>query len=719
MKKFKFMPKLAAGMMAVAMTFGSLSGLGMNPVTTVYAADKTVKSITISGPDIVAAGDQSVTFNSVLEYSAEGDAVPANPTVTWKVDGGSVPQGKVATAFTNNANPLKVSADEQATELTITATSNNITSNSIKVIVADAVRLEIDYSSQNLPFHIVSTKKGTDKADKFLFLEVVKTESLTEKASATYCYEATNGEVYVDPSALKLTKGGFVRVYGDVNSKPVKVYKIPAQVTKPSVKYVAGKDTFFESFQYGKGKAALTAAAADNLQWKLPSSNEWNAFVDKVTTNGDQGLEKSMDSLRIAGSTILVREVSEDGSAMPSAEVKVKISAAPKAPKVTLDYAKNTIKLAKNSKIRILSSNTKLSGIPIVDKDGKLPTSEPKTTPFYYTVGTSKDDLNTTPADLAKKVLDAYVKARNEAAAKLTGETDKGASYKITTEPTTSGQTTTPADDDVLLEAMLKDGYKFLLSTTSNKGDSQPVFVDVKAAPVIEIRRKNEGNDTTPKYVDENVIAVVTGNKKDTDGDDVVEDSTSNRPVREYANDTLTYVWSVDDGLTLTPSVMGSFAYSLDGGEKYSVLKKATTIKLDKIDKNKGVKICKAGAKDDPKKNIIGNWASEAVSVPVAVKEVKIECKTEFTAVDNTGVSPTLKVKDFFDADVTLTDADKKDIKWEATGTTSAITFATDSNGVPTFKVTALPASDTKVTITATYKGVKGTIEITVKKSGT
>lgn len=713
MRKFKFMPKLAAGMLAIAMTFGSLSGLGANPVTTVYAADKTLKSITISGPDIVAAGGEDVTLRVVPEFSEEGDNEPT-VTYTWTIQGSKVASGATASTVTT-AGVLKVSGVEEATELTITAKNGNVTSNTLKIMIADAARLETDYSDSNLPFHIVST----DKEDKFLFLEVVKTESLTDKASATYCYEAQNGEVYVDPSALKLTKGGFVRVRGDVNSDPVKVYKIPAQVAKPSIKYVAGADTFYESFLYGKGKAALTAAAAANLQWKLPSSNVWNAL------EGVNGLDKSMDSLKIAGSTILVREVSGDGSAMPSTEVKVKISAAPKAPKVTLDYAKNTVKLAKNSKIRLLSSDAKLSGIPIVDKDGALPAAgSPQTTPFYYTVGTNKDDLNVTPKDLAKKVLDAYVKARNEAAEKIADATAK-ANYVLKVGPQTTGSgnsaVTVAGDDEKLLAGMLKDGYKFLLSTTSNKGDSQPAFVTVKAAPVIEIKRKNEGTDAVPKYVDESVIAVVTGDKTDEDGNPIYEVGNSGTTVKEYANDTLTYVWSEKDGLTLTPSVMGSFAYSLDGGEKYSVLKKATSIKIDKIDKNKGVKICKAGAKDDVRKNIVGNWASEAISVPVSVKEVKIECKAEFTAVDNTGVNPTLKVKDFFDADITLTAEDIKDIKWESsiTESTTSVSFAINSTtNVPTLKVTALPSADTKHTITATYKGVKGTIEITVKKGG-
>lgn len=649
-------------------------------VTVIAPTVSTVKSLEIHGNDIVGKiFNEEYTVSIVYDQKGDND-----PEITWEVSGQTDKDNTKMSRSTGEISELVIGRDEKSTKLTITAKSGTV-NNTMEVIIADAARLNVSYDNA-LPFRIDST----NRKDSFLFLDVVKTNSLTEKASATYCYKGSS--VSIDPSALKLTKGGYVRVYGDVNTTPAKVYQISAQIKKPSVKYVTGKDTFLESFQYAK--AALTEAKAANLEWKLPTSSSWLNFSE---------LECCMPSLTVAGSTLLIREVSADNSAMPSAEVKVKISASPKAPKVTLDYAKNTVKLTKNSMICVPTWE-EIPTKELKDEDGNV--YEIQTTPFYYTVGTDKTALNPEPANLAKDLVAAYVKAMNDAANKLT-DADWKAEYTITTEPTyvkdEAGKDTTeidiPAGDAELLAEMMENGYQFLLYTKSNKGTSQPAFVNVKAAPEIQVQKKNTaGANEEPVWVEENKIAVMT-TEVDKDG----------KVVEKYSSNTLTFTWSEDNGLTLTPAGNVSFAYSLDNGKKFTTLKKTTSIKLSKItDKTNGVLVRTAGTKENAKQNIVGDWASNTIKVPVAISEVKVTGKDAITAdaTKNMTETYTAEAKDFFDATI------KDGITWTATGTVEDKIIFDETAHTLTVKP---DATDATVTITATCGSAKGTFEVKVK----
>lgn len=664
MRKFKFMPQIAAGMLSVAMVFGSLSGLVVNSPRIVYAATAKATSIQISGDQVVAPGG-TVTYTASISYEGAGDR---NDTVKWEVSGKS----GASTTINAASGALTIDAKETAEKLVIKATSTATTSVSaeFEVIVGTGASFEIDYES-------MTGSISSNGDDEFFFLEVLKDEK-GEKPGTVYCYEGDDA-TDIDLSFLKITKPVSLRVYGNKNPNPLRIYTLAKQDKKPSIKYVAGKDTFYETFQLAREN--LTDKTVQTLEWSTQYGDVWRCF---------ESLEDRMSSLTVAGSTILVRAISPAWDAPATAEVKVKIAAVPKAPKVTLDYAKNSIKLPKGSEIRVPGWI-----IPSEEKPEGATAFSAVETPFYFTVGSNKEDQNISPMNLAEKLVDQYIKEYNEAQGKITDAAIKAEYPAKTTEDTkdTDGNVTKESDKTVLLKAMKEEGYNFLVRTAKGKkAASQPTFVDVKAAPVIAVREKEDPNSTEnfKGKIKEDVIAVMGVDEK---GDDV---ATAN---------TLTFAYS-DTELKLTPAGSYVYAYSLDGGNKFSKITRETSVQFKKIDVAKGIIIRTEGTKEDTKKKIEGNWASNELTLPVPAAKVEITGKAEYT-VGDTGETYKAIVKDALGQEIK--DAE---VSWSASTANSII----ETTGVFT-----VPGTAGKVTITATYKDttrgveVKATLDVNVK----
>ena len=664
MRKFKFMPQIAAGMLSVAMVFGSLSGLVVNSPRIVYAATAKATSIQISGDQVVAPGG-TATYTASISYEGAGDR---DDTVKWEVSGKS----GASTTINVASGVLTIDAKETAEKLVIKAISTATTSVSaeFEVIVGTGASFEIDYES-------MTGSISSNGDDEFFFLEVLKDEK-GEKPGTVYCYEGDDA-TDIDLSFLKITKPVSLRVYGNKNPNPLRIYTLAKQDKKPSIKYVAGKDTFYETFQLAREN--LTDKTVQTLEWSTQYGDVWSCF---------ESLEDRMSSLTVAGSTILVRAISPAWDAPATAEVKVKIAAVPKAPKVTLDYAKNSIKLPKGSEIRVPGWI-----IPSEEKPEGATAFSAVETPFYFTVGSNKEDQNISPMNLAEKLVDQYIKEYNEAQGKITDTAIKAEYPAKTTEDTkgTDGNVTKESDKTVLLKAMKEEGYNFLVRTAKGKkAASQPTFVDVKAAPVIAVREKEDPNSTenSKGKIKEDVIAVMGVDEK---GDDV---ATAN---------TLTFAYS-DTELKLTPAGSYVYAYSLDGGNKFSKITRETSVQFKKIDVAKGIIIRTEGTKEDTKKKIEGNWASNELTLPVPAAKVEITGKAEYT-VGDTGETYKAIVKDALGQEI----KDAK-VSWSA---------STANSIVETTGVFTVPGTAGKVTITATYKDttrgveVKATLDVNVK----
>ena len=659
MRKFKFMPQIAAGMLSVAMVFGSLSGLVVNSPRIVYAATAKATSIQISGDQVVAPGG-TATYTASISYEGAGDR---DDTVKWEVSGKS---GESTTINATSGAPVP------------TITSNSALTDVVAVEIALITSFSaVSFASFEIDYESMTGSISSNGDDEFFFLEVLKDEK-GEKPGTVYCYEGDDA-TDIDLSFLKITKPVSLRVYGNKNPNPLRIYTLAKQDKKPSIKYVAGKDTFYETFQLAREN--LTDKTVQTLEWSTQYGDVWSCF---------ESLEDRMSSLTVAGSTILVRAISPAWDAPATAEVKVKIAAVPKAPKVTLDYAKNSIKLPKGSEIRVPGWI-----IPSEEKPEGATAFSAVETPFYFTVGSNKEDQNISPMNLAEKLVDQYIKEYNEAQGKITDTAIKAEYPAKTTEDTkdTDGNVTKESDKTVLLKAMKEEGYNFLVRTAKGKkAASQPTFVDVKAAPVIAVREKEDPNSTenSKGKIKEDVIAVMGVDEK---GDDV---ATAN---------TLTFAYS-DTELKLTPAGSYVYAYSLDGGNKFSKITRETSVQFKKIDVAKGIIIRTEGTKEDTKKKIEGNWASNELTLPVPAAKVEITGKAEYT-VGDTGETYKAIVKDALGQEI----KDAK-VSWSA---------STANSIVETTGVFTVPGTAGKVTITATYKDttrgveVKATLDVNVK----
>lgn len=398
------------------------------------------------------------------------------------------------------------------------------------------VAIDVKYGDE-FAIEISSPEAGNDN---FFILEVMKDDKDDAKVSATYVYEAQENEgkaeISIDPSFLKIgAKELYIRAYGDVNKTPCKTVKIAAQTGKVALKYVAGKATVAESFLDGKEK--ITEETIGQYQVRHLYGSAWTALKDI-----------DLKMLSVAGATLLVRKNTIEKTAVVapmSAEGKVKIAAAPKAPKVTLDYAKNVIKLPKGAEVRIFGKDV-------------------KDAPFYMPVAEKGESL--TRDELIAKFVKAYGTAAN----------------KSTEEQATLASELAGNEFDIIVRT----------AATSKAAASAPAFVTVKMAPAIAATL------TAEEKLEAGKVAVTA----------------------EAEKSYMTFEFK-DGALTLKPAGTFVFEIATDGkGEKWTKISKETTIAAAKMKDVKKVLVRTAGAKEDTKKQIVGNWASniDELAVPTA-----------------------------------------------------------------------------------------------------
>ncbi len=214
--------------------------------------------------------------------------------------------------------------------------------------------IEVDY--ENFTATIKDgTADATKASDVYVVLEVLKDKEGT-KVSSTHVYPVeevtvTEGEsetkffgAVVDLSFLKASKEAFIRVHGDSEAATSDVVKVSAQPKKVAIKYTSGQDTLLKALSIDK--ANPTEEILAGYEYRTLYGSNYSALKD---------LDKDM--VEVAGTTLVVRSkaVPNGEKAAPAGvEVKVKIAAAPKAPKVTIDYVKGIFKLPKNAEAQVI-----------------------------------------------------------------------------------------------------------------------------------------------------------------------------------------------------------------------------------------------------------------------------------------------------------------------------------------------------------------------------
>ncbi len=214
--------------------------------------------------------------------------------------------------------------------------------------------VEVDY--ENFTATIKDTTAGASaKSDIYVVLEVLKDKEGT-KVSATHVYpveEVTVAEgetttkffgAVVDLSFLKASKEAYIRVHGDSEKDSSDIVTVSPQAKKVAIKYTSGQETLLKALSINK--AAPTEEVLAGYEYRTLYGSNYSDL---------KNLDKDM--VEVAGTTLVVRSkavTTGEKTAPAGVEVKVKIPAAPKAPKVTIDYVKGIFKLPKNAEAQII-----------------------------------------------------------------------------------------------------------------------------------------------------------------------------------------------------------------------------------------------------------------------------------------------------------------------------------------------------------------------------
>ena len=214
--------------------------------------------------------------------------------------------------------------------------------------------VEVDYENFTATIKD-TTASASAKSDIYVVLEVLKDKEGT-KVSSTHVYpveEVTVAEgetttkffgAVVDLSFLKASKEAYIRVHGNSEKDSSDIVTVSPQAKKVAIKYTSGQETLLKALSIDK--AAPTEEVLAAYEYRTLYGSNYSDLKD---------LDKDM--VEVAGTTLVVRSKavpSGEKAAPAGVEVKVKVPAAPKAPKVTIDYVKGTFKLPKNAEAQII-----------------------------------------------------------------------------------------------------------------------------------------------------------------------------------------------------------------------------------------------------------------------------------------------------------------------------------------------------------------------------
>ena len=209
----------------------------------------------------------------------------------------------------------------------------------------------------------------------YVCLKVLKEDKLDAKvvSESWYPVKTVNSKnvAIVDLSFLKAAKPSYIMAVDMLGNKSTSVTTIAAQ-TKTAIKYDAKTKSFVD-----KSKAPIDGAELANYEYKTLYGSNWGTIAasggaftpSTLATFKTDKLENAV----VAGTTLVVRKAASKtaGSEAPAGtEVKVKIPAVAKAPKVKVDYVKGVISLPKGVEVCIVDTTTgklKQGGSPAAD----------------------------------------------------------------------------------------------------------------------------------------------------------------------------------------------------------------------------------------------------------------------------------------------------------------------------------------------------------------
>ncbi|MDE7211154.1 MAG: hypothetical protein K2O03_06890 [Lachnospiraceae bacterium] len=337
------------------------------------------------------------------------------------------------------------------------------------------VEAEVRYDSMSL---LVTT------SDPYFTVDVLKDAGDKTKVSKSYTYAAvakttegggtpasakSGNTVAIDLGFLKIKKANTLNIYGS-SSEQAKgfIVTVAAQPTKEKLKVDATKDTLMQAL----GKKDDDAK---DYQWSSTLGGFWAPIETFDYT-----------SAKVAGTTILLRLAADDGedktkNAPAGPEAKIKIPAAAKAPKVTVDYAKDSIKVTDKMEIALLGT------APVDEKTGWTDAKKGMTRDEIATAVLGADATDAKKAEAFKIVVRTAATEKKSASMPVIVEI-KGAPVLAADASSKDTATVTIDEKESTIKAeKTDDGVKFTVTGDAkfqyDKGSNK--WVDIKNGDVV------------------------------------------------------------------------------------------------------------------------------------------------------------------------------------------------------------------------------------------
>lgn len=564
------------------------------------------------------------------------------------------------------------------------------------------ITLSFDYEDLSVT---VSSEKDT-----YIKLEVLKLSGDTIKGVGSfYSYKLENGTITIDLSFLSLSKDCMICVRGDSDlmAKRTEPVKIAKQEKKPSIKYGAQEDSTKPGSLSIKNSFMLRGADFDPAlyQYKPLYGTSWNNMS-----------ELPIDTLSIAGTTLMIRKASVETAGsenVAGAEAKVKIAAAPKAPKATVDYKKGVVTIPNKTEYKVIyasgendSASTTEASMEVTDtplyvstdngntktqitadnvttyfdvsSDGTVTLKENNTVIFYSAE-------NGTTVTLTSANIPTYITGIPASTSSSATMTETAAWKPVSTKVSLSPKNilkesgiTDPETQDKLLESGFIVAIRTAYDGQKKKAASSINFVTIGETAKSETIEGEDG------------IKVGEATFKWAFGDNDKVTFTASNGVFEYADSEDSTRWTkVSESKTVSVT-SGTTIYVRRMGDKASSLLPSdiTPVKLEKAEKPAAVANVTVSVKDGE---------STTVTKPTDATSITVEFVATVTDTDGaelTGQTITWKLDDTSSADAGVT-LDK---------TTGSITITKDVNVE-------------EVTVTATAGEKSGSCKITIQSS--
>lgn len=237
--------------------------------------------------------------------------------------------------------------------------------------------IKMDYENQQLILTETGRSKDVEIFCEYGVRKTVTTGRGSSKYSRDVCsfydtsvFDYKDGLV-IDLSTLNREKDCYIRLYGDYYSDPVTV-KIPAVNTAIKAEYDA-IEGIVDLYDY-TDKSNITMITSEQIEYRTTYGNWKDYYYDDLSVYQYQGATlyfrlraKASEQLSLTAPEPVSGDIEDvagedipvyEAYCFPGKEIKVTVAKQASAPKVVVNYSKQTFTLPKGTEYRVISQNS-------------------------------------------------------------------------------------------------------------------------------------------------------------------------------------------------------------------------------------------------------------------------------------------------------------------------------------------------------------------------